>query len=302
MNIAFTDPDKDVLGQGDLLIRNESLRQALNQAHGYYARVDDYSHFMVLTQSCDLVRRNGKPPKSRYITLAAARPMRLVIDRFLESLTIKNDNLPIKICDKSRELLARQLIERIIHNTQEGLFFVPKEASDTIPEDLCVFLTLSVALRAEHFDACRLAKVAQMKDIFAAKVGWLTGTQYSQVATPDLEEEMPDQADAYKKELYRQFLYGPAAWLNQAQFNRLLPLVAKWKQDNPGSEVTREIIVQLVGKLPDDATLIAQQAAKVLVERGLVVAAEAEKAKNLILNNSEFKKLVRDTTLSQSVI
>src|SRR5262249_26262420 len=147
----------------------------------------------------------------------------------------------------------------------------------------------------EHYDACRSAKVAQMKDIFAAKVGWLTGTQYSQVATPDLEEEMPDRAETYKKELYQQFLYGPVAWLNKSQSDRLLPLLQQWREQNPGAAITKEVIIRLVNNLPDDASLIAQQAARVLVDRGLVVATNAEKAKNLILNNSEFKKLVRDT-------
>lgn len=49
--------DTNNLHQGDLLINAEPLSSAINQAHSYYATAEDYSHFMVLTQSCDLVLR-----------------------------------------------------------------------------------------------------------------------------------------------------------------------------------------------------------------------------------------------------
>ena len=76
MDFIFTKPndvDYGSLRQGDLLIKNPHLKAAIAEAHKYYADTPDYTHFLVLTQSCDLVRRGKKPPKSRYITLAAAQ-------------------------------------------------------------------------------------------------------------------------------------------------------------------------------------------------------------------------------------
>ncbi len=101
MDFIFAPPEqteKDCLVQGDLLVRNAGLQSVLAQAHGYYATAPDYNYFLVLTQSCDLVRRPTKP-KARYITLAAVRPLSLVIERFLEK--IRHDyQFPIMLCQK----------------------------------------------------------------------------------------------------------------------------------------------------------------------------------------------------------
>src|ERR1035437_4182653 len=99
MDFVFASPEQteqNSLLQGDLLVRNEELQSILSQAHGYYAAAPDYNYFLVLTQSCDLVRRRSKPT-ARYITLAAARPLTLVVDRFLA--TIRHDyQFPIMLC------------------------------------------------------------------------------------------------------------------------------------------------------------------------------------------------------------
>ena len=123
MEFVFATPEqteRNNLLQGDLLVRNEGLQSILSQAHGYYATAPDYSYFLVLTQSCDLVRRRSKP-KARYITLAAARPLALVVDRFLAKIR-HNYEFPVMLCQKDREISARQLLERLLHNTEDGFF------------------------------------------------------------------------------------------------------------------------------------------------------------------------------------
>ena len=66
------EPPKDDLRQGDLLEKTEALEELLEEVHPYYLK-DTYTHFLIITQSCDLVRRNGNPPKSRYVTIAGVR-------------------------------------------------------------------------------------------------------------------------------------------------------------------------------------------------------------------------------------
>src|SRR6266852_5493718 len=188
MDFIFVSPpkmDRRSLLQGDLLVRNELLKSVLAQAHSYYAEAPDYQHYIVLTQSCDLVRRRGKPPKSRYITLAAARPLSIVVDRFTARHRFTLEDFPVPLCNKISEIRARQLLERLIHNTEDGFFFLRKDSHPELVEDLCVFLPLSVAVRSEHYDQCLAAKIGQMEDIFSARVGWLVGNMYSQVGTPD---------------------------------------------------------------------------------------------------------------------
>jgi hypothetical protein len=129
MDFLFAAPektDRENLTQGDLLARNAGLRDALMQAHQYYASAPDYSHFVVLTQSCDIVRRSGKC-KTRYITLAAARPLSVVTERFLAKISYSYAEFPITLCQKDQEIRAKQMLERLLHNTEDGLFSFGRE-------------------------------------------------------------------------------------------------------------------------------------------------------------------------------
>ena len=65
-------PDMSSLCQGDILKITEEIKTVLTEVHPYFLN-DQYKYFMVLTQSCDLVRRNGSKCKTPYITLAAVR-------------------------------------------------------------------------------------------------------------------------------------------------------------------------------------------------------------------------------------
>ena len=73
------------LMQGDVISKTSGLKRLLEEVHPHYLQ-DDYTHFLVITQSCDLVKRGGKDCKSRYITLAAVRPLTLVLEREIRTL------------------------------------------------------------------------------------------------------------------------------------------------------------------------------------------------------------------------
>ena len=59
--------DMTSLCQGDVLLKTDALSRILESVHPYFLN-DEYKYFMVLSQSCDLVRRNGKNCKTPYIT------------------------------------------------------------------------------------------------------------------------------------------------------------------------------------------------------------------------------------------
>lgn len=283
--------DKRNLLQGDLLVRNDGLRTVLAEAHGYYATAEDYRYFLVLTQSCDLVRRGGRRPKSRYITLAAARPLSLVVDRLLAKTKFDFD-FPIMLCQKDHETRARQLLERLLHNTEDGLFFLKRESHPALDEDLCVFLALSVALRADHYDACLQAKIGQLDQIFSAKVGWLTGNMYSRVATPDVEEEM-DGAEEFKETFYREALLDRTAWLNPPQLRELKDLVKRWRKAKPGEILDEDAAKQILEEVPSNKELAVGRILKLLVEAKIVEGGSAGEAsaRNLLLSDQYLGKL-----------
>lgn len=68
--------EKDSLCQGDILEKTDDLIAILKEVHPYFLN-EAYKYFMVLSQSCDLVRRNGKPAKLHILPL-----------RLLESIAI----------------------------------------------------------------------------------------------------------------------------------------------------------------------------------------------------------------------
>lgn len=287
--------DRSQLQQGDILQKSNAMVEALNQAHAYYASADDYKYFMVLTQSCDLICRNGRKPKSKYITIAAVRPLDIIVRQLIKKYKFDSD-LPLSVCSKNTEILVSQYLERLIHNTESGLFFIRKKSHPAFAEDLCVFLPLSVALKAEHYQACLDSKVAQLDNVFQAKVGWLTGNMYSRVGTPDIDEA-EQNAESIKREFYEEVLYRHTAWLTSGQYKALKSIIKRWKKDNPGEELSDEIARQLVDSVPEHVDIIAERAIHVLTNNQIIDSAgdTAERATNLLKNDLTLRKLVLST-------
>ncbi len=277
--------DFAALLQGDLLIKTPELREVLREAHSYYADAEDYTHFLVLTQSCDLVRRENKSrPKSPYITLAAVRPFSVLLERKLTAFSFTGIN-GVKICDRSKEILARQFLERILHNTEPGFFFFKKECHTALNEDVCAFLALSIALRTDHYDVCVRAKVAQVEDIFGAKIGWAVGQMYSRVGTPDIEENM-DDVGAFKERFFSESLAPRAIWLSGLQFRNFGKAVKKWKQEHADEEPSIEVLFQIAQTIESDMDFIANRTLEILHSNGILeLDMEAKERANRVLSN-----------------
>ena len=288
--------DKSTLAQGDLLSRTPVLRDALLAGHRYYAEATDYTHFMVLTQSCDLVRRGKSPPKSRYITLAAVRPMSLVMERHRARQSEKIEGLPIPVYSADRKIFSSQLLERLLHNTEDGLFFIRKDSVEGVTQDLCAFLPLSVALKADdHYDALASSKIAELEDIFAAKVGWLAGNLYSRIGTPDFEEKVKDP-DKYKKGFVDEFLEESAVWLTSLQLRWLKEEVKKWKKARPQSEMTIEEANELVGSTPLPEIILAENIIRVLQHAKLIDDGKVPIAANRLASDRVLKSVAKQAS------
>lgn len=283
--------DRANLTQGDLLVRNSALAHALQQAHQYYATAPDYSHFVVLTQSCDLVRR-PKKCRARYITLAAARPLSVVTSRFLQRISYGYD-FPITLCNKDDEVRAQQLLERLLHNTEDGYFFIRKGSHPSVPDDLCVFLPLSISIRVDHYEACLNAKIAQLEEIFSAKVGWLTGNLYSRVATPDVEEKIAN-ADEFKEAFYKEALFENTAWLSPAQLRVLKQLTNNWKKSHPGTTLDAETARTLLDDVPSVQQIAVERAVDLLRQKKILDPSTGADlaARNVLLSDAVLSKLL----------
>lgn len=288
--------DRKQLLQGDLLHRTPALADAIGQAHSYYATASDYSHFLVLTQSCDLVRRKGGGCKSRYITICAVRPLSLAVGRELQRYTNPLAGCPLPIGNVENHVLARQYLERVLNNTVDGIFFIPRGAADTVDDHLCAFLPLSVALRVDHYETCLSAKVGQAKEIFAAKVGSLASNLYARIATPDLHERNDRKAvEAYTKKFLDELGFSSVIWLTPFQRAFLEAKIAETLRASGEDQLTSEEAVGLLSALPREADAIADRIVKVLTDNRLL-ADDPEihrKARNVLKNDREYQKLAK---------
>lgn len=269
----------DQLRQGDILIKNDNLVNILKQAHQYYAEALDYTHFVVLTQSCDLVLRGKRKPKSRYITVAAIRPLRVIMKQFIDSYTEKKPEYPFPILKKENESAAKQLMERFLNNTEPDYFFIKAKSIETVDEDSCCFLKLSVSLRASHYEDILRSKVGEMNDIFAAKLGWLTGNIYSRVGTPDIEDYF-EEPDKIRQKFYEETLFGSCLLMSHAQ-SKALEEISKLEGLEKGEKFSEESFLALAEKLPDDMELISEQVRKT-VEGQLNAYLNVEKVRKII--------------------
>jgi len=279
------------LRQGDVLERNSALSNALREAHQYYADADGYDYFLVLTPSCELVRRNGGC-SSRYITLAAIRPLSLLVERQLQNYK-KSVKAPGLFCSLEKRGQAEQFLMRILHNTEEGYLFLPGELFAQTADDRCAFLKLSIAMRASHYDTCLSAKVFQLAEDFSARVGALTANLYGQVATEALEE----QADINVEEIIREFksrtldrhsIY----WLSRQQI-KVIDKAAKAKRAELGRDLTEPETDALVNSTPTDQKLLASRIGELMAQKNISDEAGRREFVNLLSGDQNVAQFLR---------
>lgn len=200
MHFTYCDKaDFESLKQGDVLERTPELDATLKEYHSYFSN-SQYTHFLVLTQTCDLDRRGGASCKSRYITLAAVRSLSDVINRFLMGITTKIDFDGDLYCSASKKGDLSGFLKKLFNNNDTSHFYLESQPSAGLIEDSCAVLQLSIPIKSdEHYEKCLAAKRLELEEGFKAKLGWLVGNLYSRVGTVD---------------------YVPGAVADEASFNR----------------------------------------------------------------------------------
>lgn len=173
------------LAQGDILKRTHDLDKVLAAVHPHFYMHGKNLYFMVLTQSCDLVVRDGDTGKAPYINIAPVRPLDEVISREIENLRLQKirGELPL-LTHRARARLS-EFVRRLINNNVPQYFFLESDGTE-LGQDCCAFLRLSIAIKSDlHYQACVNAKFLQLNDSFQAKLGSLVGQLYSRVGTKD---------------------------------------------------------------------------------------------------------------------
>lgn len=181
------DPFKaeDDLEQGDILKPSAKLRELFEDVHHHFLN-DKYVGFLVATQSCDLVLRHGSA-KAPYISLAVIRPLSNAFHKLAAQVST-----PVKpgVFLKSEKRRVKDLLVRIFNQNEQalGVFFLHADADSGIAEPSVVLLRVTVALKSEHYEMLKQARVGRLNVEFRAKLGWLLGNLYSRPATRDWSE------------------------------------------------------------------------------------------------------------------
>ena len=217
----------------------------LKNIHPYFLN-EQYKFFVVLSQSCDLVRRNGKSCKTPYITLAAVRSY----SDFLEKMFLKGKYAEkidgLLIMDEKNKDRAYQLVERVYNNTEPEYFFLYKEDAFEFPDSMVAYLKVSIALKSdEHYDKCLNAKKIELADEFKAKLGWLVGNMYSRVGTADWDGIMSRQA---RKDMLNNDLNSMCIIGNKEQLKQLKKEFLERKESSLKHEEAVEFISKVVLK------------------------------------------------------
>jgi hypothetical protein len=273
-NPNHTAESKASLEQGDILrSEDESIREILSKYHPYYASRQDNEFFIVLTQSCDLVLRNGGY-KAPYISIAPVRPLRVVIEReFIKDIR-NNKSGAQAYGPNSLRSRFEFFLERLYNNNYPGYFYLEKQPEKGLSEDMCAILALSISIKTEHYDTCLNARVLQLTDNFQAKLGWLVGQLYSRVGTPDWPEEQLRNKISEK-------LKNTAVWVNDDIISLLDTRVSEFEKTNQDARIDSVTLNGLIKELPIKKERAIEAILNVLISEQLLPPGNDKKKLNL---------------------
>lgn len=245
MHFTYTEVDPEQLRQGDVVRRTSEIEEVLRSVHPHYYSSADYRHFIVITQSCDLVRRQGAACSSRYISIAAVRPLQLAVDRFAEGLQYSEIDRRLGIADSRRKSKLEQFVERLLNNNEDDYFFLYRSPESGLTEDACAFLKLSIALKSDlHYDTLLSGKILQLTEAFQHKLGHLVGRSYSRVGTEDWPRDK-----AYYELRNSAVKSVELNWIDGPIYNR----VTKDLDRLPADEQTLEKLLDLISQISSTA-------------------------------------------------
>ena len=288
--------EEDDLSQGDILQPIQELRSIFEDIHPHF--IDEkYTAFLVLTQTCDLVRRRRDHPtdcKSRYINLAVVRPLgnvlTVLLDRTCGKVEISGEVASGVYIKESRRR-AELLLERIFNQNEQamGIFYLPSDTSVQIALPSVALLQVSVAVRADpHYEALRRSRSGRLQPEFQSKLGWLIGTLFSRVATQDMPKKK-------QKELMSRMLgsgkKGDESDIGLQWISEKAVKAARKKQIAIDSLTTNQIVETLEKCEPPSSIDIAIEQVISVIEDLLegITQEQLRKVRNRLMNDPQFR-------------
>lgn len=189
LHFTYKLPTSASLEQGDLIRRTPEIERLLAEIHPHFS-AQKYKHFVVLTQSCDLVIRDAARCKAPYIAIAPVRSITDVAKKVVAGVHFNELERKLQFAPDDRKGRAIQAFERIFNNNESPYFYFYQQPEHGLLEDCCAILSLSIAVRSDlHYNEIKQARILSLNDSFQHKLGYLVGTLYSRVGTQDWDED-----------------------------------------------------------------------------------------------------------------
>lgn len=170
----YRKPSQDQLCQGDILVP-EPLHRNLLGHQDYFANNPQFARFIVITQTCDLVRGRGG---YEFILLAVVRNLHDALAR----RNVENG--------KARKRAKDLLKEVLNHNyNKRGFFYLPPATQSGIEAPSVADLRVMFSLHHAHYDDLLAARCGAIQDVYAAQLGHMVGYMFNRVATPGLDTD-----------------------------------------------------------------------------------------------------------------
>jgi len=288
MHFTYCDPNSDPnkhidLSQGDILERTAEIDALLKEYHPYYELNDNNKYFIVLTQTCDLVRGRADPCKSKYISISPVRPLSLVIEKQIESLKDKRFDFEKPVCTDKTRNQVNSFLERLFNNNETEYFYLHEDKSLKFPGSCCAFLRLSISIKAkENYETCMNARILGLNESFRDSLGWALGQIYSRVGTQDWE----------KKELQKMIknnLSKAAIWVSDKNLKALQKDISGWDEDYPGEELNEDALDKMIKSIKTKKQSVLDIIDKELNDSPKI----ADLITNGTLDHSDLKKIMR---------
>jgi len=171
------------LRQGDVLKRTDALIDIIGKYHNYFSS-EEYLYFVVLTQSCDMVVSGERKLKTPYISIAPVRSLNDFVVREIGKNQTSDVEKKAQILNVKFKSKIQETIRKLFDNNLPDHFYFHEDNQVGFPS--CVaHLRVSIALKAKHYPCILDAKLLELKEDFAAKLGMLLGNIYSRIGTED---------------------------------------------------------------------------------------------------------------------
>jgi len=190
LQILNTEPDKQSLYQGDIIFIDAAIRSNLKAL--CQGKIMKAEFAIVLTQSCDLVKRSefGNKCKAQLIHMGL---LSIFDEYFIENLSkycekgLFEDK--VRIIDQGNAQKLQNSLERLFNNNINDYFFIPEDNGQGLASHYIVDIRDQCLISFDFFEDIIRNKRCELEEIYRAKLGYMISQLFSRIGTKDWNKQ-----------------------------------------------------------------------------------------------------------------